>query len=154
MGALARLHLDHVVQTAYVQEAYRLLKKSIIRVETEDITLDDDDLDNNIYNIDGNNNPTTPQHHSPHTVDEVLPPQPQSQPETINTHETTIAPQQPPATKKRKTKTKITLEQYETISNTIALHLRSLEEENEPSQYLKWKEIVNWYLLQQEETVG
>ena len=41
--ALARLHLDDRVKPKYVQEAYRLLKKSIIHVETEDIHLDDEE---------------------------------------------------------------------------------------------------------------
>eukprot|EP00605_Chrysophyceae_sp_TOSAG23-4_P000690 GSChrysophyteH1.ASY1.ANO1.774.1 assembled CDS len=40
--ALARLHLDQEVQVVYVKEAYRLLQKSIIFVETEDIDLDSD----------------------------------------------------------------------------------------------------------------
>ena len=38
--ALARLHLDDVVQPVYVHEAFRLLKKSIITVDTEDVVLD------------------------------------------------------------------------------------------------------------------
>lgn len=37
--ALARLHLDDKVRPAYVDEAARLLKKSIIHVETQDIVL-------------------------------------------------------------------------------------------------------------------
>jgi hypothetical protein len=39
--ALARLHLDHYVQAVHVKEAYRLLQKSIIFVETEDVELED-----------------------------------------------------------------------------------------------------------------
>jgi len=125
--ALARLHLDEVVQPAYVREAYRLLKKSIIRVETEDITLDDD-LDNaNLEQQIDNAN----------TQEDIPQPPPQNE---------------EPPTKKRKTTTKITLEQYETISNTIAIHLRNLEETE--SKYLKWKDVVTWYLTQQEETSG
>ncbi|TFJ83597.1 hypothetical protein NSK_004702 [Nannochloropsis salina CCMP1776] len=38
--ALARLHLDMVVQPRYVDEAYRLLKKSVIHVQTEEVTLE------------------------------------------------------------------------------------------------------------------
>lgn len=48
--ALARLHLDNCIRPNYVREAVRLLKKSIIHVETEDIDLDevgDDDDDDN-----------------------------------------------------------------------------------------------------------
>ena len=38
--ALARLHCDHQVKAVYVREACRLLKSSIIRVETDNIDLD------------------------------------------------------------------------------------------------------------------
>ena len=41
--ALARLHLDELVQPVYVREAYRLLQKSIIFVENEDVELDDNE---------------------------------------------------------------------------------------------------------------
>lgn len=43
--ALARLHLDDEVSPRYVKEAVRLLRKSIIHVETEDVRLDDADDD-------------------------------------------------------------------------------------------------------------
>jgi DNA replication licensing factor MCM6 len=46
--ALARLHLDDEITPRYVREAVRLLRKSIIHVETEDVDLDDgDDEDEN-----------------------------------------------------------------------------------------------------------
>jgi len=48
--ALARLHLDDQVQPVYVREAYRLLQKSIIFVETEDIELDDNEDEMNRIN--------------------------------------------------------------------------------------------------------
>jgi DNA replication licensing factor MCM6 len=38
---LARLHLDDFVRPVYVSEAYRLLQKSIIFIESEDIELED-----------------------------------------------------------------------------------------------------------------
>ena len=41
--ALARLHLSVKIEPAYVREAYRLLQKSIIFVETEDIELEDNE---------------------------------------------------------------------------------------------------------------
>ena len=54
--ALARLHLDDQVQPVYVREAYRLLQKSIIFVETEDIELDDneDEMNRLSSRINGN----------------------------------------------------------------------------------------------------
>lgn len=39
--ALARMHLDPIVRPKYVREATRLLRKSIIHIETEDVVLDD-----------------------------------------------------------------------------------------------------------------
>lgn len=39
--ALARIHLDDEVRPPYVREAYRLLRKSIIHVDVQDIDLDD-----------------------------------------------------------------------------------------------------------------
>lgn len=41
--ALARLHLDEYVRPQYVREAVRLLRKSIIHVETEDVVLNEED---------------------------------------------------------------------------------------------------------------
>jgi DNA replication licensing factor MCM6 len=43
--ALARLHCDDVIQPAYVREAFRLLQKSIIHVDTQDVTFDNEDDD-------------------------------------------------------------------------------------------------------------
>jgi DNA replicative helicase MCM subunit Mcm2 (Cdc46/Mcm family) len=40
--ALARIHLDDEVRPPYVREAYRLLRKSIIHVDVQDIDLDDE----------------------------------------------------------------------------------------------------------------
>ena len=45
--ALARLHLDECVRPQYVREAVRLLRKSIIHVETEDVDLDPEEDDDN-----------------------------------------------------------------------------------------------------------
>jgi DNA replication licensing factor MCM6 len=43
--ALARLHCSEVIQPSFVREAFRLLRKSIIHVETEDITFDNEEFD-------------------------------------------------------------------------------------------------------------
>ena len=50
--ALARLHLDHYVQAVHVKEAYRLLQKSIIFVETEDVELEDIEEELNNTDVD------------------------------------------------------------------------------------------------------
>lgn len=43
--AIARVHCVNVILPEYVREAYSLLKQSIVRVDTEDIELYDDELD-------------------------------------------------------------------------------------------------------------
>jgi hypothetical protein len=68
-------------------------------------------------------------------------------------------PQPPPSaegSKPKKKKTKISYEEYETIANAIAIHLRSLESEEDDAvpHYLTWGEIVEWYLGQIEQTLG
>ena len=44
--ALARLHCDPDIQPSYVREAFRLLKTSIIQVETSDVDMEDEGDDN------------------------------------------------------------------------------------------------------------
>merc|ERR1740124_2015496 len=43
--ALARLHCENEVRPVYVEEAYRLLRKSIIHVETADVTFEEEEGD-------------------------------------------------------------------------------------------------------------
>eukprot|EP00474_Spongospora_subterranea_P006258 CRZ06716.1 hypothetical protein [Spongospora subterranea] len=43
--ALARLHCDDVIKVEYVEEAARLLRQSILRVESDELVLGDDDED-------------------------------------------------------------------------------------------------------------
>jgi DNA replication licensing factor MCM6 len=43
--ALARVHCEDLVHPKYVREAYRLLQKSIIHVEQDDVALDDAPID-------------------------------------------------------------------------------------------------------------
>jgi DNA replication licensing factor MCM6 len=45
-GALARLLCADEIAPAFVREAYRLLKTSIIQVETSDVEMEEDDADN------------------------------------------------------------------------------------------------------------
>merc|ERR1712048_1061709 len=45
--ALARLHCDSEVRPVHVKEAFRLFRKSIIHVESADVTLEDEDKSDN-----------------------------------------------------------------------------------------------------------
>lgn len=51
--ALARLHLDDCIRPQYVKEAVRLLRKSIIHVEAEDVELYEEDAEDDNKNKDG-----------------------------------------------------------------------------------------------------
>lgn len=152
--ALARLYCDDVVKPSYVREAFRLLRKSIIHVETEDVTFDDGDDDFGGGPGDGfddhggdmqdtDNQPAT------------------NQPEAMDVDQEHEASPKPKATKpKKKKKTQITFEQYESISNAISTYLRSKEAEEEKTEaegtttYLTWGQVLEWYIEQCEVEIG
>ena len=48
--AMARLHCKETIKESHVREAFRLLRKSIIHIETEDVTLEDDLEEHNSNN--------------------------------------------------------------------------------------------------------
>ena len=166
--ALARLHCDDLVRPSYVREAFRLLRKSIIHVETEDVTFDEGDED------DFDDNPPDEEQYAGQHADEGEQHEDDSPPAAgeDNMEETKDADdeasqQQPPKPKakkgkKKKKKTQITFEEYESISNAIATYLRSREseaeavegEEGEEATYLTWGQVVEWYLEQCEATIG
>ena len=156
--ALARLHCDDSVRPSYVREAFRLLRKSIIHVETEDVTFDegeDFDDDDPPDDYDGN---TGGDGDAPPSPDDAIGVDVNGDNDAANDS----SQQQPPKakkTKKSKKKTQISFEQYETISNAIATYLRSRESEaeqveGEESTYLTWGKVVEWYLEQCESTIG
>ena len=168
--ALARLHCDDLVRPSYVREAFRLLRKSIIHVETEDVTFDEvDDLcdlspDNDVgkNEVDESGGQQNGKDGVPLQVGAAGQP---NMEEAKETKEAAVAQQQqlkPAKTKRAKKKTQITFEQYESISNAVATYLRSREteietdqgEENKESTYLTWGQVVEWYLKQCEAQIG
>ena len=165
--ALARLHCDDLVRPSYVREAFRLLRKSIIHVETEDVTFDEgDELDDD----DDDHPPETSEENEeemggqPEEEDGVPPPGDDNIEEVKEADERSRQQPPKPKTKKaKKKKTQITFEEYETISNAIATYLRSREseaeaiegeQEGEEATYLTWAQVVEWYLEQCESTIG
>jgi DNA replication licensing factor MCM6 len=172
--ALARLYCADEIQPSYVREAYRLLKTSIIQVATSDVEVDDDEDD-----FPGD----SPAGADP-DEDEEMEESPDAEPETQGKLETqerplmnpgeysgeeTAVPKEesqkehvdaapkaadPPKKKKNK-KTKISFEEYESITNAIAGHLRALESDDETtSEYLQWDQVLEWYLSQSEHLIG
>lgn len=187
--ALARLYCADEIQPSYVREAFRLLKTSIIQVESSDVEVDDDDDDDDDV-INGGGAPVVEEHDEEEETqqetqnmetqapasaaavpqqqypgeygnDQPLPTEgvaaePTAVDESEQPQESAAQASKKP--KKSKKKTKISFEEYEAITNAVAGHLRALEGSGEGDEggvpYLKWVDILNWYLEQCEEEIG
>ena len=103
--AMSRMHCSDEVQPKHVQEAFRLLNKSIIRVETPEINFEADEPPS-VANGDMTNG------HIMNGDDATPPP------------EGTVEKQEKPVTKS----VRVTYEQYRKIANLLILHLRQIEE--------------------------
>jgi DNA replication licensing factor MCM6 len=166
--ALARLHCDDEIRPSYVREAFRLLRKSIIHVETEDVTLEQDDDDDD-HGADSQRHPGEYQ-----GEEEEMEHPPQD--DAMETNEPSPAEEEAKDVpqeklKKKKDKTQITFEEYNAISGAIIQYLQSLEDDFEMAEeevdgetkmvrkakdptYPKWSEVLEWYLEQCEERIG
>ncbi|CAB9507868.1 Maternal DNA replication licensing factor mcm6 [Seminavis robusta] len=159
--AITRLHLEEQIQPSYVREAFRLLKTSIIQVETSDVEMEDEELGN--PRVPENEVAEESQESQPEEGDDSYD-QPDTQtmmhggeyPRGESVTKETAEGEMEKAPQEKKKKTKISFEEYESITNAIATHLRSLESEadDSQSQYLKWKDAVDWYLVQIEHDIG
>ena len=173
--ALARLHCDDIIQPQYVREAFRLLRKSIIHVETEDVTFDDEEDDDFGAGVGGGDDDDDDQggggggsgDQQAHPGELGADNQDMAdadQGETAKAKETAeTSSSEPPkkkakkSKKKKKKKTQITFEEYESISNAIAVYLRSKEDDGGDEgegTYLTWAETVEWYLEQCKGEIG
>ncbi|XP_074653745.1 zygotic DNA replication licensing factor mcm6-B-like [Tubulanus polymorphus] len=129
--AMAKMYCQDEVQPKHVKEAFRLLNKSIIRVEQPDVHLEDEEEEP--MELEGETENT------------------ESQEPTTQAAEEPAAENQPP-----KKSMKITYEEYSRIANIIVLHMRKMEEESEESDQesgLRHSEIVNWYLKEIESEI-
>ncbi|XP_071443764.1 DNA replication licensing factor Mcm6 [Hetaerina americana] len=137
--AMAKMECSDEVTPKHVREAFRLLNKSIIRVEQPDIHLEDEieegdnamDIDNDVPNGVPN-----------------------------GTHEDKLPEEQGVVEKK---KMSITFEEYKTLSNMLVLHMRHEETRMERdgvdsrdeagSDGLRKSDLVAWYLEQVQESI-
>merc|ERR1712168_1287923 len=146
--ALARLHCHDVVQTKHVKEAYRLLNKSIIRVETPDIQFDNDEETGfNEINEDVEMADTENQ-------------DPNASADDGEAGDGADTPAKTPAKKESASKdapktpaqkVKITYEKYRNIANMLVLFMRQEEDkamtdEGAADSGLRRSDVVNWYL--------
>ncbi|XP_033505526.1 DNA replication licensing factor MCM6 [Epinephelus lanceolatus] len=146
---MARMHCCDEVQPKHVKEAFRLLNKSIIRVETPDINLEqDDDLEEEEeeqQQEDGNAIPNGVNGVNGH-VDGV-----NGHVNGINGHVNGVNGHAEPGTQP-KPSLRLSFAEYKRISNLLVLHLRRVEEAEEEEQ-LKKSEVVNWYLKEVESEI-
>jgi len=152
--ALARLHCHDVVQTKHVKESYRLLNKSIIRVETPDIQFDNDDEQgfNNINDdvdmtADTENQDPNANTDGDNTEEEAASEENESGAATKTPAKKDTAAA---GAKAAAQKVKITYEKYRNIANMLVLFMRQAEdksmEDGAAEQGLRRSDVVNWYL--------
>uniref|UniRef100_A0A3Q2ULR1 DNA replication licensing factor MCM6 n=1 Tax=Fundulus heteroclitus TaxID=8078 RepID=A0A3Q2ULR1_FUNHE len=130
--AMARMHCCDEVQPKHVKEAFRLLNKSIIRVETPDVNLEQEEEleeeEEEQQQDDGNNVPNGVNGH----VDGV-----NGHADGVNGHADHGAQAKPSL--------RLSFAEYKRISNLLVLHLRRAEEAEEEEELTKTA-VVNWYL--------
>jgi DNA replication licensing factor MCM6 len=179
--ALARLHCNTQIEPSYVYEAFRLLKTSIIQLETKDIEVSDDDNDEgNDGEVGEDNDETDDMVDNDRARDDtrtgvagtnegsIDQPVGRASSSSVVSASNASNKRQTDASSSKKKKT-ISYEEYESIANAITTHLRSLEavdnavdEEEDTAKdvsmqnakYLTWEEVVNWYLETMESDVG
>ncbi|XP_077129153.1 DNA replication licensing factor MCM6 [Ranitomeya variabilis] len=128
--AMARMHCSDEVHPKHVKEAFRLLNKSIIRVETPDVNLDQDEEMEEEDQEDVNGDAGIPNGHV----------------NGINGHA-----EEPKETSAPKPSLRLSFTEYRRISNLLVLQLRKMEDDDESSQ--KKSELINWYLKEIESEI-
>jgi len=134
--AMARMSCSDEVQPKHVKEGYRLLNKSIIRVEQPDVHLEEDEEQEvedpeEQMETDENRDPNKPVSTPANTADDL----------------------------QKKKKMKLSYEEYRNISNLLVMHMRKeeegMEESSEASEStgLKRSAIINWYLSEFSEDI-
>lgn len=135
--AMARMSCSDEVQPKHVKEGYRLLNKSIIRVEQPDVHLEEDEEPQDVEDpdeameTDENRDPNKPSSTPVNATDDA----------------------------QKKKKMKLSYEEYRNISNLLVMHMRKEEEGMEESQEasestgLKRSAIINWYLSEFSEDI-
>ncbi|KAM4551331.1 DNA replication licensing factor MCM6 isoform 3-T3 [Odontesthes bonariensis] len=137
--AMARMHCCDEVQPKHVKEAFRLLNKSIIRVETPDINLEQEDEveEEEQPQEEGNDVPNGVNGHVDGINGHV-------NGDDVNGH---VEPGGQP-----KPSVRLSFSEYKRISNLLVLHLRRAEDAEEEEE-LKKTAVVNWYLKELESEI-
>uniref|UniRef100_A0A672G1Z9 DNA replication licensing factor MCM6 n=1 Tax=Salarias fasciatus TaxID=181472 RepID=A0A672G1Z9_SALFA len=143
--AMARMHCCDEVQPKHVKEAFRLLNKSIIRVETPDINLDqEDDLeDEEAQQEDGNGNNVPNGVNGINGVNGHV--------DGMNGHDNGVNGHSENGSQP-KPSLRLSFPEYKRLSNLLVLHLRRAEDAEEEEE-LKKTAVVNWYLKEIESEI-
>merc|ERR1712050_779485 len=129
--AMAKMHCKDEVKAKHVKEAFRLLNKSIIRVEQPDVHLEEEE--NEAQPMEEDNNEEQP---------------------TQPTQENQAEPETEQATQQPKKSMKLTFEEYKQLANLLVLHMRKIEEEEDTeSEGMRRSDLVNWYLKEIESEI-
>ncbi|XP_072297163.1 DNA replication licensing factor MCM6 isoform X1 [Eucyclogobius newberryi] len=135
--SMARMHCCDEVQPKHVKEAFRLLNKSIIRVETPDINLEQEEQMEEEEQHEEGTQTSVPDgvngingHDAVNGVNGVT---------GVNGHMNGHSESQ------LKPSLRLSFAEYKRISNLLVLHLRKAEDVEEEEE-LKKSAVVNWYL--------
>ncbi|KAK2516355.1 Mcm6 [Columba livia] len=147
--AMARMHCCDEVHPKHVKEAFRLLNKSIIRVETPDINLDQEDEQQmeDQEDQDGANGELIVESFFKWESEAAAPAGVNGLVNGINGHPEDMNKDAAP-----KASLRLGFSEYRRISNLLVLHLRKAEEEEDDSA-LKKSELINWYLKEIESEI-
>lgn len=138
--SMARMHCCDEVQPKHVKEAFRLLNKSIIRVETPDVNLDHEE-------VEPEEEEAAAVQHGVNGNDGDVPNGVGGEAHGINGHAengVSGSAAQPSL--------RLSFTEYRRISNLVVLHLRQAEEEEDEST-LKKSGLINWYLKEIESEI-
>ena len=146
--ALARVHCDDEVKPSYVREAFRLLQRSIIRVERDDVVLDEDEVGEQALN-----RPLRADEilHSvvSHAERQALNEEPSvEQQQAITAQPSTTDASVGVTTEGGRTRMRVNRDTYERIRDALVFRLRQVEEELNQDG-LKRSELIDWYIEQQ-----
>ncbi|ORX93895.1 DNA unwinding-related protein [Basidiobolus meristosporus CBS 931.73] len=125
--ALARVHCDEEIGTKYVREAHRLLRQSIIHVETDDTVLEDE----------------SEEQEKPISSMDMM-----EESEEMSADRTDDSSQIP-----EKKKIAISRDHFNAIRNMLVLKLRQVENDDNDTPMTRGQ-LIQWYLEQKEDEIA
>ncbi|KAG7279993.1 hypothetical protein CRUP_034115 [Coryphaenoides rupestris] len=131
--AMTRMYCSDEVEPKHVKEAFRLLNKSIVRVDSPDINFEQEEQDEQDIN-DQSDEPPAAEH--------------RDSGEAMDTEATPVRHK----ISATKPVLKMSFAEYRRISNLIVLHMHKMEDMEEEGS-LKKSELVNWYLKELESEI-